>query len=94
MKITSFKHKGLEAFYTTGNHKGIIVDHVPRLVMIFNYLTSATSIEDIAAVHSFKLHQLKGNKAGTWSITVRANWRLTFKMNGDECHLLDYEDYH
>ncbi len=64
MNITSFKHKGLEAFYLTGSHKGINSDHATRLTMIFEYLDNAKTIEDIAVVNSFRLHQLKGNRAG------------------------------
>jgi proteic killer suppression protein len=94
MNITSFKHKGLEVFYKTGSHKGINTEHTTRLVMIFEYLNNAKSMDDIAVVNSFRLHQLKGDRAGVWSITVRANWRLTFMIDGNDCHLLDYEDYH
>jgi len=94
MKITSFKHKGLEAFYTTGSHKGIQSEHAKRLRVILDYLHQAENMEAVVSVNSFRTHQLKGNRAGIWSITVRANWRITFAVNGDECELLDYEDYH
>jgi proteic killer suppression protein len=28
------------------------------------------------------LHELKGNRAGTWSVRVSGNWRVTFKFEG------------
>lgn len=94
MKITSFKHKGLEAFYTTGSHKGIIVEHANKIKSIFSFIDQAPSIEALEGIPALKLHQLKGNRDGVWSMTVRANWRITFAVNGDACELLDYEDYH
>jgi proteic killer suppression protein len=27
---------------------------------------------------TFRLHRLKGNRKGVWTVTVRANWRMTF----------------
>lgn len=94
MKIISFKHKGLEAFYTTGSQKGIQSEHAKRLRAILDYLQQAENMEAVASVNSFRTHQLKGNRAGIWSITVRANWRVTLAVKGDACELLDYEDYH
>ena len=43
---------------------------------------------------SYALHELKGNKAGIWSVTVRANWRITFRFVGTDIELVNYEDYH
>lgn len=40
------------------------------------------------------IHQLRGDRAGTWSVSVSGNWRLTFDIeNGEVCDL-DLEDYH
>jgi proteic killer suppression protein len=40
------------------------------------------------------LHQLTGDRAGTWSVRVNANWRVMFRFEGDEALDVDYEDYH
>ena len=93
MNITSFKHKGLEAFYLTGSNKGINTEHAGKIALILESIELAKTI-DMLNIAAFKLHQLKGNRHGIWSITVRANWRITFAVNGDDCQLLDYEDYH
>jgi proteic killer suppression protein len=42
----------------------------------------------------YKLHQLKGNRAGTWAVSVSGNWRLVFQFQGADAILVDYEDYH
>ena len=40
--------------------------------------------------------RLTGGRKGTWSLTVTANWRLTFRIDREEREIvdLDYEDYH
>ncbi|MFY0664452.1 MAG: type II toxin-antitoxin system RelE/ParE family toxin [Natronospirillum sp.] len=39
-------------------------------------------------------HELVGNRAGTWSVTVSGNWRVTFIFVGDDAEVVNYEDYH
>ena len=41
-----------------------------------------------------RLHALKGDLSGYWSVTVQANWRLIFQFDGADAHLVDYLDYH
>lgn len=92
--ITSFCHKGLEAFFTTGSKAGIRPDHPARLRKQLTALDAAKSADDMA-VPSWKLHPLKGDLAGHYAVTVNANWRLTFRFlpNGN-AELVDYQDYH
>jgi proteic killer suppression protein len=56
-------------------------------------LDTAQSIEDMD-IPGYRLHQLKGERKGYWSITVNANWRLTFEFVDGNVHILNYEDYH
>jgi proteic killer suppression protein len=41
-----------------------------------------------------QLHQLKGDRAGTWAVMVSGNWRVTFVFRGEDAQFVDYEDYH
>lgn len=77
--IKSFKHKGLEKFYKTGTKKGIQAAHVTKLRMQLAALDTAHCIEDLD-IPGYRLHQLKGNRKGLWSITVNGNWRVTFEF--------------
>ena len=43
---------------------------------------------------TFRLHELKGDRKDTWSVTVQANWRITFRFSGGDADDVDYEDYH
>lgn len=42
----------------------------------------------------WKLHRLTGNLAGQWAVSVSGNWRLTFRFDGQDAVLVDYQDYH
>ena len=42
----------------------------------------------------FRLHPLKGEMRGFWSVTVRANWRVIFRFHDHDALDVDYLDYH
>ena len=91
--IKSFKHKGLEKFYESGSSRGIQANHAKKLRMQLAALDTAQSIDDMD-VPGYRLHQLTGDRRGIWSITVNANWRLTFEYEEGNVYILNYEDYH
>ena len=91
--IKSFKHKGLERFYSKGSTAGIQAKHSKKLRLQLAALDSAQTIDDLD-IPGYRLHPLKGNREGIWSITVSANWRLTFEFSDGNVFILDYEDYH
>ena len=90
--IISFKHKGLERFYKTGSVSGIQAAHARKLSLILSNLDQAESADDMD-LPGLRLHELKGNLKGVWSVTVNGNWRITFKFVGVNAELVNYEDY-
>ena len=91
--IRSFRHKGLEKFFLKGTKSGIQAKHAPRLRLILGRLNAATDPKDMD-LPGLKLHELRGKKKGVWSVWVSGNWRITFRFNGKDAELVDYEDYH
>lgn len=91
--IKSFAHKGLEKFFETGSLAGVQAIHAKRLRLILAQLNQAQTIKDMD-VPSLRLHQLKGNRQNTWSVTVQANWRVTFRFVDGNAEVVNYEDYH
>jgi toxin HigB-1 len=91
--IKSFKHKGLEQFYLKGSTKGIQAAHAKKLRMQIAVLDTAQVIEDID-IPGYRLHELKGDRKGIWSITVNGNWRVTFEFIDGNAYIVNYEDYH
>jgi len=91
--IKSFRHKGLEKFYSSGSTKGIQAKHANKLRMQLIALDTAHDIEDLD-IPGYRLHRLKGSLKGYWSITVNANWRITFEFTDGNIYIVNYEDYH
>jgi proteic killer suppression protein len=91
--IKSFKHKGLEKFFTTGSQKGIQAAHAKRLRLILARLHASTEPRDMN-LPGLYLHELKGQRQGTWSVRVSGNWRVTFRFDGPDVIMVNYEDYH
>jgi proteic killer suppression protein len=42
----------------------------------------------------YRLHELKGKEAGTWTVMVNGNWRITFQFEDQDAIVVDYKDYH
>ncbi|MES9905530.1 MAG: type II toxin-antitoxin system RelE/ParE family toxin [Sedimenticola sp.] len=91
--IKSFKHKGLQKFFTAGNTAGIQANHVPRLEERLQALHTAFSIEDMD-IPGWRLHPLKGSRNGLWAINVSGNWRIVFEFVAGHAYVVNYEDYH
>ena len=56
-------------------------------------LDSALVLEDLD-IPGYRLHELKGNRKGIWSISVNGNWRITFEFVDGNIFIVNYEDYH
>ena len=91
--IRSFRHKGLGKFFITGSKKGIQPEHAEKIARILDRLDASVSQADMN-LPGYRLHELKGQEAGTWSVTINANWRITFQFEGQNAVVVDYKDYH
>ncbi len=91
--IKSWQHKGLKLFYETGSTAKINAQHADKLHDILQVLDVATAPEEMN-LPGLMFHGLKGNLKGLYAVTVRANWRVTFKFEGQDAVLVDYQDYH
>lgn len=91
--ILTFRHKGLERFFRTGSTSGIQAKHAKRLRLILAQLDQSRIVEDMNSP-GLALHPLKGDRKGTWSVTVQANWRITFRFESGNVEVVNYEDYH
>lgn len=89
----SFRHKELETLYRTGSTKGVQAAHTAKLRRILAALDSAADPEDMD-LPGYRLHASKGTMRGHWSVSVNANWRVTFRFIGMDVELVDYQDYH
>ena len=93
MAILRFRHKGLERFFLRGTTSGIQAKHAGKLRLILGRLNVAKESRDMG-LPGLHLHSLKGDRKGTWAVSVSGNWRITFGFSGPDVVDVDYEDYH
>jgi proteic killer suppression protein len=91
--IRSIRHKGLKRLYEDNDPRGVMRAHTEKLRDILARLDAAATVADMD-LPGFRLHPLKGDLKGFWAVTVRANWRVIFRMAEGDALDLDYVDYH
>ena len=91
--IGSIKHKGLRRLYEKNDRSGIRPDLVDKGQKILSALEAADGPEDMA-LPMFRFHPLTGGRRGTYSVTVKANWRVTLRFHNGAAHDVNLEDYH
>lgn len=91
--IRSSRHKGLKRLYERDDARGISPDLVAKVRTVLAHLDAAEAIEDMN-LPGFRLHPLKGNRQGIWSVSVSGNWRVVFRFEDDEALDVELLDYH
>ena len=93
LMIRTYRHKGLRLSFENEDSSKLPQDMLKRIDLILSTLDAAQQIESMD-VHTFKLHQLKGELKGFYAVTVRANWRIIFRFKDGDAFDLDFVDYH
>ena len=91
--IASFKHKGLKRLAEQGDRSKIRRDLADKIERILSVLDAAATPQALD-LPGYRLHPLKGDLKGYWSVTVRANWRIIFRFESGDAHDVDLVDYH
>jgi toxin HigB-1 len=94
MPIQSIVHKGLKRLYEDDDARAAPAKTADKLKKMMLAIDSAAAIGDIDAMPGWKLHPLKGDLAGFWSLTVTRNWRLVFRFEEGDAFDLTLSDYH
>ena len=96
MHIESIRHKGLRLLYEEDNAKGVQASAVDKLKKLLLAIETAASLDELAVFPGWRLHPLKGELEGFWSLTVTGNWRLIFQYEAktNTASILDLIDYH
>ena len=91
--IRSIRHSGLKRFFERGDARRLPPDRLSRIAGILAKLDGITAIADMDQ-HDYRLHPLKGDRKGYWSVRVSANWRITFRFERGAVFDIDLADYH
>lgn len=91
--IRNFRHRGLKRLYQDDERKGLPPEMTDKISRVLARLDVAKGREQMD-LPGLKLHALKGNLRGSWSVWVGGNWRITFRFDGTEVTEVDLVDYH
>jgi len=91
--IRSFKHRGLKRLYEQGDRSKIRPDLRDIVEDILARLDQAI-LPQALDLPGYRLHPLKGDMRGFWSVTVRANWRIIFRIENGDAFDVELVDYH
>jgi proteic killer suppression protein len=81
MKIRNVIHRGLRRFIERDDASGLSGSVVEKVRNIVTFLQEMEDPREIQDISSWKVHQLTGDRKGTWSLTVTRNWRMTFRID-------------
>jgi toxin HigB-1 len=91
--IRTIGRKGLKRLFEHDDPSGVNPEHVAKLRDILATLHAAPTVGHMD-LPAFRLHPLKGQMKGFWTVTVRANWRVIFRFAEGHAEDVDYVDYH
>lgn len=88
-----FAHKGLWRFHDRDDARGLNPGHVARIRRILTTLQDARAPSDMN-LPGWRLHPLRWERSGRWSVRVSGNWRIVFRFENLEAVDVDLIDYH
>lgn len=91
--IRSIRHGGLRRWIVHGNASKLHPARAERIKQILDALDAASPLEDLSEP-TYRLHPLKGNRQGQWSVRVDRTWRIVFRAEGEDVFDVDLIDYH
>jgi toxin HigB-1 len=94
MRLVSFRHKGLDRFWLKDDRRGLPPRYVEKIRAMLTAIAEAKNVSEIEKYAGWRLHQLTGDRRGTWSMSVTRNYRLTFRVVELGVIDLDLQDYH
>jgi proteic killer suppression protein len=91
--IETIKHKGLRRLHEENDRSGIRPDLAEKIQKFLSALEAANGPLDMV-LPLFRFHRLTGDRRGTYAVTVKANWRVTFRFHEGAAYDVNLEDYH
>jgi proteic killer suppression protein len=91
--IESFQHKGLKRLFEEDDRRKVPATHSDKIARILARLNEALTVQDMA-LPGYRLHPLKGELTGFWSVSVSGNWRVIFRFESSTAYDVDLIDYH
>ncbi len=94
MPIRTFRHKGLKRLYDAGERRDIPAAIAEKIADVLLAIDEATRPGEVGLFPGWRLHPLKGDLKGFWSVTISGNWRVVFRFAKGDAFDVDLIDYH
>jgi toxin HigB-1 len=91
--IRTIRHRGIKRFFQRNDRSGINAEQLPRIVHVMDTLDVATRPQDLD-LPGYRLHPLRGDLKGFWSVRITGNYRIIFRMEDGDIYDIDLVDYH
>jgi proteic killer suppression protein len=92
--IQTFADGETKRFYTVGKSRRVPPEIRRRAAMRLLQLNAATRVDDLRLPPSNRLEQLRGDRAGQWSIRINDQWRVCFRFENGDAFDVEIVDYH
>lgn len=92
--IKTFADKHTQELYVTGKSKRLPPDLLRRAIRRLEYINLATCLDDLKEPPSNRLHALKEDREGQYSISINDQWRICFRFIDRDAYGLEITDYH
>jgi proteic killer suppression protein len=83
----------LRRLFERGDKSQVGADMLDRIENILAKLDTS-DVPEKMNLPGFRLHQLRGDLRSFWAVTVRANWRIIWRFEGEDVVDVDLIDYH
>ena len=91
--IGTIRHRGLKRLFQRDDRSGLNAEQLPRIARMMDLLDVATRPKDLD-LPGYRLHPLRGDLQGFWSVRITGNFRLIFRMKDGDVFDVDLVDYH
>jgi proteic killer suppression protein len=92
--IKTFADRRSQELYLTGKAKRFPSDVAGRAARKLEYVDLATSLDDLRVPPGNRLHGLKGDREGQYSISINERWRICFRFENGDAYDVEVCDYH
>ena len=92
--IRSVRNKKLKRFFEQGDASALPAEQAEKISDILAALDTAAHPSEVGLFPGWRLHPLKGDLQGSWSVTISGNWRVIFRFEDGDAFDVDLVDYH
>ena len=93
LMIRAFRHRGLKRLFEDGDASKVRADQLKRIADVLGHLDTALRPADVD-LPGYRLHQLKGDLKGYWSVSISGSWRIVLRFEAGDVFDVDLVDYH